>query len=150
MVIAGALSGLGGGLLYLSGSGKYIHVLDVLASEGFSGISVALLGMSHPIGILPSGLFIAHLEVGGFNIQLYNFVPEVIDMIVAVIIYCGAFALLFKQIISRVISKPVEEAADFEKTVLANPQVSASTEYPVADDANIETEENKTEKREEF
>lgn len=46
MVIAGALSGLGGGLLYLSGSGKYIHVLDELAPEGFSGISVALLGMS--------------------------------------------------------------------------------------------------------
>jgi simple sugar transport system permease protein len=151
MVIAGALSGLGGGLLYLSGSGKYIHVLDVLASEGFSGISVALLGMSHPIGILLSGLFIAHLEVGGFNIQLYNFVPEVIDMIVAVIIYCGAFALLFKQIISRIINKPVEEAAaDFEKTVLTNPQVSASSEYPVADDINIETEENKTDKREEF
>lgn len=107
MVIAGALSGLGGGLLYLSGSGKYIHVLDVLAPEGFSGISVALLGMSHPIGILFSGLFIAHLTVGGFNIQLYNFVPEVIDMIIAVIIYCGAFALLFKQIINKMIKKPV-------------------------------------------
>jgi len=100
MVIAGALSGLGGGLLYLSGSGKYIHVLDELAPEGFSGISVALLGMSHPIGIFLAGLFIAHLEVGGFNIQLYNFVPEIIDMIISVIIYCGAFALLFKQIIS--------------------------------------------------
>lgn len=109
MVIAGALSGLGGGLLYLSGSGKYIHVLDVLAAEGFSGISVALLGMSHPIGILFSGLFIAHLEVGGFNIQLYNFVPEVIDMIIAVIIYCGAFALLFRQIMDRLIRKPLAE-----------------------------------------
>ncbi len=84
MVIAGALSGLGGGLLYLSGSGKYLQVLDILSPEGFSGISVALLGMSHPIGILFSGLFIAHLTVGGFNIQLYNFVPEVIDMIIAV------------------------------------------------------------------
>jgi simple sugar transport system permease protein len=107
MVIAGALSGLGGGLLYLSGSGKYIHVLDELAPEGFSGISVALLGMSHPIGIFLAGLFIAHLEVGGFNIQLYNFVPEIIDMIISVIIYCGAFALLFKQIISRFVTKPV-------------------------------------------
>ena len=54
-----------------------------------------------------SGLFIAHLTVGGFNIQLYNFVPEVIDMIIAVIIYCGAFALLFKQIINKMIRKPV-------------------------------------------
>ena len=101
MVIAGALSGLGGGLLYLSGSGKHLQVLDILSPEGFSGISVALLGMSHPIGILFSGLFIAHLTVGGFNIQLYNFVPEVIDMIIAVIIYCGAFSLLFKQLINK-------------------------------------------------
>lgn len=101
MVIAGALSGLGGGLLYLSGSGKHLQVLDILAPEGFSGISVALLGMSHPIGILFSGLFIAHLTVGGFNIQLYNFVPEIIDMIIAVIIYCGAFSLLFKQLINK-------------------------------------------------
>jgi simple sugar transport system permease protein len=109
MVIAGALSGLGGGLLYLSGSGKYLQVLDVLAAEGFNGISVALLGMSHPIGILFAGLFIAHITVGGFNIQLYSFVPEVIDMIVAAIIYCGAFALLFKNLLSKFNKKPVEE-----------------------------------------
>ncbi|MDF2473779.1 MAG: transporter permease [Anaerocolumna sp.] len=110
MTIAGALSGIGGGLLYLSGSGKYLQVLDVLAAEGFNGISVALLGMSHPIGILFAGLFIAHITVGGFNIQLYSFVPEVIDIIIAAIIYCGAFALLFKSILSKKASKPVEES----------------------------------------
>lgn len=139
MVIAGALSGLGGGLLYLSGSGKYIHVLDVLAAEGFSGISVALLGMSHPIGIFLSGLFIAHLKVGGFNIQLYNFVPEVIDIIVAVIIYCGAFALLFKEIMNKIVRMPVEEAAAESKDVKIN---------PAADD--IDTKENETEHKEEL
>lgn len=112
MVIAGALSGLGGGLLYLSGSGKYLQVLDMLAPEGFSGISVALLGMSHPLGILFAGLFIAHLTVGGFNIQLYNFVPEVIDMIIAVIIYCGAFALMFKQLLNALMSSSVEESSE--------------------------------------
>ncbi len=101
MVIAGALSGLGGGILYLAGSGKYLQVVDILASQGFSGISVALLGMSNPVGILFAGLFIAHITVGGFNIQLYSFVPEVIDIIISAIIYCGAFALLFKSFISR-------------------------------------------------
>lgn len=101
MVIAGALSGLGGGLLYLAGSGKYLQVLDILAPQGFNGISVALLGMSNPIGILFAGLFIAHITVGGVNIQLYSFAPEVIDIIIAAIIYCGAFALLFKTIILK-------------------------------------------------
>ena len=57
MMIAGAMAGVGGGLIYLAGSGKFIEVVDILASEGFTGISVALLGLSHPIGILFSGLF---------------------------------------------------------------------------------------------
>ena len=52
MVIAGMLSGLGGALLYLANSGKYIQVLDIIAPEGFLGISVALLGLSNPLGIL--------------------------------------------------------------------------------------------------
>ena len=99
MCIAGALSGIGGALLYLAGSGKYLQVLDVIASEGFNGISVALLGLSNPIGILFAGLFIAHITVGGYNLQLYDFVLEVIDIIISVIIYFGAFALLFKNVI---------------------------------------------------
>ena len=35
MVIAGALSGIGGALLYLANSGKYMQVLDVISPEGF-------------------------------------------------------------------------------------------------------------------
>lgn len=110
MVIAGALAGIGGALLYLSGSGKYLQVLDVLASEGFNGISVALLGLSNPIGILFAGLFIGHLTVGGYNLQLFDFVPEVIDIIIATIIYCGAFSLLFKSIIQKVFNAKDKES----------------------------------------
>lgn len=102
MVIAGALSGIGGALLYLADSGKYLQVLDIIAPEGFSGISVALLGMSNPIGILFAGLFIGHLTVGGYNMQLFDFAPEVIDMIIAAIIYCGALSLLFRGIIHKI------------------------------------------------
>jgi len=96
MVISGALAGLGGALLYLAGSGKSIHVVDMLAQEGFNGIPVALLGLNNPIGIIFSGLFVAYLNVGGFNMQLYNFVPQIIEIIIAVIIYFSAFALLVK------------------------------------------------------
>lgn len=101
MVIAGALAGLGGGLLYLAGTGKYIEVVDVLAAEGFTGIPVALLGMSHPLGILFSGLFIGYITVGGDYMQLYDFVPEIIDIIVASIIYFSAFSLVVKKFIGR-------------------------------------------------
>jgi simple sugar transport system permease protein len=101
MVISGALAGLGGALLYLSGAGKNIDVVDVLAQEGFNGIPVALLALNNPIGIIFSGLFIGYMTVGGFNMQLYNFSPQVVNMIVAVIIYFSAFALLVKGFIQK-------------------------------------------------
>ncbi len=101
MVIAGALAGLGGGLLYLAGTGKYIEVVDILAAEGFTGISVALLGLSNPIGILFAGLFIGYITVGGDYMQLYDFAPEIIDIIVASIIYFSAFSLIVKNVIDR-------------------------------------------------
>ena len=102
MAIAGALAGLGGGLLYLAGSGNGIQVVDTLAAEGFNGIPVALLAMNNPIGIIFSGIFIAYLKVGGDQMQLYNFVPEVIDIIISAIIYCGALSLLFKNLIYKI------------------------------------------------
>jgi simple sugar transport system permease protein len=96
MVIAGALSGLAGALLYLAGSGKGIDVVDVLAAEGFNGIPVALLGQNNPIGIIFSGLLVAYLTVGGFNMQLYNFAPQVIEIITSIIIYFSAASLLLR------------------------------------------------------
>jgi simple sugar transport system permease protein len=96
MTIAGALAGLGGALLYLAGSGKGITVVDVLAQEGFNGIPVALLGLNNPLGLISAGQLSACLNVGGFNMQLYNFAPQVIEIIIGVIIYFSAFALLVR------------------------------------------------------
>ena len=110
MMISGALAGLGGALLYLAGSGKYLQVLDVIAPEGFSGISVALLGLSNPIGILFAGLFIGHITVGGYNMQLFDFVSEAIDIIIAAIVYCGALSLLFKTILAKFTARKAKKA----------------------------------------
>jgi len=104
MMIAGMLSGLGGGLLYLTGSGKHIIVVDVLASEGFNGISVALLGLSNPLGIILSALFIAYITVGGFYMQP-QFVPEAVSIMIGVIIYLSAFSLFFKEWIVKTIKR---------------------------------------------
>lgn len=105
MIIAGALAGLGGGLLYLSGAGKHIEVVDVLAEEGFTGIPIALLGFSNPIGILISGLFIANIKVGGFYMQVYDFTPEIIDIIIATIIYFSSFSVLFRKMTTFIVNK---------------------------------------------
>ncbi|MDR1542194.1 MAG: ABC transporter permease [Clostridiales bacterium] len=101
MLIAGAMAGLGGALLYLAGSGKGIDVVDVLAAEGFNGIPVALLALNNPIGVIFSGLFISYLTVGGFNMQLYSFAPQVIEIIISIIIYFSAFALVLKGLLQR-------------------------------------------------
>ncbi|MDD4798778.1 MAG: ABC transporter permease [Clostridia bacterium] len=130
MMIAGALSGLGGGLLYLAGTGKCIHVVEVLAAEGFTGISVALLGLSTPIGVLLAGLFIGYITLGGFNMQLFNFAPEIIDIIKAVIIYFSAFALIFKGIINNRNAKILHQEEMLERERQAAALSTAAADSP--------------------
>ncbi len=135
MTIAGALAGLGGALLLLAGAGKHLEVVDILPAEGFNGIPVALLGMSHPIGVFLSALFISHLGRGGFYLQRLNFVPEIITIITASIVYFSAFALVVKNQIGKLRKKYSKE----ENTPNAN-----------AEDAEVvEEAENQAENRSE-
>ena len=106
MAVAGTLAGLGGALTYLAGSGSSMSVVDMLAAEGFTGIPVALLGFNSPIGIIFSGLLISYLTVGSFNMQLYNFSPQIIEIIIAIIIYFSAFSLLLKGLLGRLLRRP--------------------------------------------
>ena len=62
MVIAGALSGLGGGIYYLAGTVQYVIEKSVLAM-GFNGIPVALLANSNPIGVIFTATFMAMLDI---------------------------------------------------------------------------------------
>jgi general nucleoside transport system permease protein len=107
MVIAGAFAGLGGGIMYLAGTGKHFEVIDLLLQypEGFTGISVALLGLSNPLGIIFAGIFIGYIKIGGFYIQRYPIMPEIIDLMVAVIIYLSALSLFFREKIVWFITK---------------------------------------------
>ncbi len=101
MVISGALAGIGGGIYYLSGTAQYTIVKSLL-SMGFNGIPVALLGASSPIGIIFAALFISYIQVGGEALQP-EYAKEIIDIIIAVIIYLSAFSLLVKNILGKFI-----------------------------------------------
>ena len=72
-------------------------------AEGFTGISGGPAG-TEPIrsAFCSPALFIAYLTAGGFYLQLFEFSTEIIDIIVAVIIYFSAFALMVKMLIGRV------------------------------------------------
>ncbi len=112
MVIAGALSGIGGALYYLAGQAQYTLVRELVAT-GFNGIPVALLASSNPIGIIFSALFVSYIQVGGEGMQP-EFNQEVINIIIAVIIYLAAFSLLIRNMIAAVLSGK-KEAVVIEK-----------------------------------
>lgn len=99
MTISGALAGIGGGLYYLAGTGQY-SLLKSLVSMGFNGIPVALLASSNPVGTIFSALFVSYIQVGGDAMQP-EFVREIIDIIVSVIIYLSAFSLLMRSVIGK-------------------------------------------------
>jgi len=105
MMIAGSMAGLGGTLMILAGNSNIYEPINQLAANGFTGIPVALLGMSNPLAIVLAGLFVSHLQRGGFYIQLLNFSPEIIDIIIGVIIYFSAFALIVKNLLAKLTAK---------------------------------------------
>lgn len=105
MMIAGFFAGIGGALAYTAGTGKAISTAEVLASDGFTGISIALLGFNNPLGVICAALFISYIEMGGYYMQAFNIPLEIIDVIVACIIYCSAFSLFIRKIIEKFIEK---------------------------------------------
>ncbi len=128
MFIAGALAGMGGGLVYLSSGGINLGITDSVNGTGFYGIAVALLGQLNPIGIVASGLLISYFQVGGSSLQIYGFSAELIDVIVAAIIFCCAFAQRFGSILrSRHIHSKSEESSSG-----AAPSPEASPEQDTA------------------
>ncbi len=112
MVIAGALAALGGAMIYLAtAGGKHLKPVDELAAEGFNGIPIALLGLSNPIGIVFSGLFISYITQGGFYLQSLGYVPQAISIIIGVIIYFSALSLAFRQFVTRLFGGKKKEPA---------------------------------------
>jgi len=105
MTIAGALAGLGGALVYISTITKVFDQSLILQREGFDGISVALLGLSNPIGVIFSSFFISMLRNAGSSLSRSGFNDEVIRIMTSTIIYASAFSLLFKDKIKRYFTK---------------------------------------------
>lgn len=100
MTLSGAFAGMAGAVAFLV-VGKNIGTSFEIFPQGFDGISVALLGLGEPIGALFAGLFLSNLRMGGFYMQRYSFVPQIIDMIIAVIIYVTAISSALQVVIKR-------------------------------------------------
>ncbi|MGI6781815.1 MAG: ABC transporter permease subunit [Acholeplasmataceae bacterium] len=105
MAIAGLFAGLGGALFILAPSvrnlGNNYAVENNISPVGFDAIPVALLANSHPIGVFVSALFIQHIKIGGQYMQSVGFKPEIVDVIIGVILYFSAFALIIGRYVTK-------------------------------------------------
>jgi simple sugar transport system permease protein len=99
-----AVMALGGALAGLAGANQVLGVLGraspgFSAGIGFDAISVALLGRSHPVGVLIAGVLFGALEAGGRQMQVDAGVSlDLIGIIQALIIVFIAAPLLVRAI----------------------------------------------------
>jgi ABC-type uncharacterized transport system permease subunit len=90
MALAGAIAGIGG-LNYVLGY-KHYYEEGFSAGAGFLGIAVALVGRSHPIGIVVAAVLFATLSQGGLAVNAL--VPkQMVDVLQAVVIIAMATAV---------------------------------------------------------
>jgi simple sugar transport system permease protein len=83
------------------------------AGIGFDAIAVALLGRSHPVGILLAGVLFGALEAGGRQMQVDAGVSiDMISIIQALIIIFVAAPLLVKRIMPFLFADKPKEGAD--------------------------------------
>ena len=72
-------------------------VLDFPAGYGFAGIAVALMGRSHPLGIVLAALLFGALQQGGAELafEIPTITREMVVVIQGLIIlFCGALVHL--------------------------------------------------------
>ena len=111
MMIAGALAGMGAGLLYLTGIEEWETTLSSVPAMGFNGIAVAFLGGLSPLGSILSAFFIQYITTGGGNVNLQVYCSQISSLISALIIYLCAFVAFFKVFMQTVIRKQDEKKA---------------------------------------
>lgn len=106
MSIAGLVAGLGGALFILAPStrnlGNAYAIENEILTVGFDGIPIALLASSNPIGVVFSSFFISYIKLAGNPMQSVGFVQEIVEIIISVILYFSAFALILTQNLGKI------------------------------------------------
>jgi simple sugar transport system permease protein len=97
MLISGALAGMMAVNATIGGPQRLM--MNAAEGAGFIGIAVALMGRSHPFGIIPAALLFGFLYQGGSELAIETSIPrEMIIIIQAlVILFTGALDNMVRQ-----------------------------------------------------
>ncbi|MEP0942625.1 MAG: ABC transporter permease [Rhizobiaceae bacterium] len=88
--------------------------LDFVEGAGFVGIAVALMGRSHPAGIVPAAILFGALYQGGAELafDMPNITRDMIVMIQGlVILFAGAMEFMFRPALVRIFASQQEKLA---------------------------------------
>ena len=98
MVFSGFLAGMGGAVETLGVVGRYQPGFNI--GLGFDGITVALLGRTHPFGVIPAALVIAAMKAGSSQMQFSaDVAKEITDVIQALILFFVAADMIVRWLI---------------------------------------------------
>ena len=101
MIISGALAGMMA-INNVMGEAERL-VLNSTEGAGFIGIAVALMGRSHPIGVLLAALLFGFLYQGGAELALWTSIPR--ELIVVI----QALVILFTGALDGMVRAPIEK-----------------------------------------
>jgi simple sugar transport system permease protein len=98
MGLSGGLAGLAGGIEIL-GITHYLPI-GYGTTVGFDAIAVALLGRSHPVGILAAAILFGAMRAGGQLMQIQAGIPvEIVDVLQGVILFFLAADIIVRRIL---------------------------------------------------
>ena len=119
LIIAGALAGIGGSLLYLTDYEQWQCTQTSVPGMGFNGIAATFLGGLNPIGTIFASYFIQHITSGGAYVDKTMYCSQISDLISSIIIYLCGFVLFIKYAINQGIAKSEEKKLQKEKLAAA-------------------------------
>ncbi len=112
MALSGVLAGLGGGVETLGVVGRFQPGFN--SGLGFDGITIALLGKTHPFGVIPAAILVGAMKAGASTMQFNAGVAkEITDVIQALILFFVAADVIVRWVLR------IRHAADDEKVILS-------------------------------
>ncbi len=98
MVISGILAGMGGAVETLGVVGRFQPGFNT--GLGFDGITVAMLGKTHPFGTIPAAILVGAMKAGSSEMQFSSGVAkEITDVIQALILFFVAADIIVRTLL---------------------------------------------------